>query len=87
MQSGVEMSWDKIIDKKVKSSDKDLGKVESVSTEYIEVKEGVVSKKHYFIPKYYIEGFDGEHLHTSLTKDEIKAKWITVYKLVESGIT
>jgi hypothetical protein len=76
MPGGVEMSWDKIIDKKVKSSDRqDLGKVESVSTEYIEVKEGVVSKKHYYIPKYYIEGFDGEHLHTSLTKDEIKAKY------------
>jgi hypothetical protein len=76
MPGGVEMSWDKIIDKKVKSSDRqDLGKVQSVSTEYIEVKEGLVSKKHYFIPKYYIEGFDGEHLHTSLTKDEIKAKY------------
>ncbi len=76
MPGGVEMSWDKIIDKKVKSSDsQDLGKVESVSTEYIEVKEGLVSKKHYYIPKYYIEGFDGEHLHTSLTKDEIKAKY------------
>jgi hypothetical protein len=76
MPGGVEMSWDKIIDKKVKSSDRqDLGKVESVSTEYIEVKEGLVSKKHYYIPKYYIEGFDGEHLHTSLTKDEIKAKY------------
>jgi hypothetical protein len=76
MPGGVEMSWDKIIDKKVNSSDrKDLGKVESVSTEYIEVKEGLVSKKHYYIPKYYIEGFDGEHLHTSLTKDEIKAKY------------
>ena len=34
-----------------------------------------MSKKHYYIPKYYIEGFDGEHLHTSLTKDEIKAKY------------
>jgi hypothetical protein len=76
MPGGVEMSWDKIIDKKVKSSDRqDLGKVESVSTEYIEVKEGLVSKKHYYIPKYYTEGFDGEHLHTSLTKDEIKAKY------------
>ena len=76
MPGGVEMSWDKIIDKKVKSSDRqDLGKVESVSTEYIEVKEGIVSKKHYYVPKYYIEGFDGEHLHASLTKDEIKAKY------------
>jgi hypothetical protein len=60
MQSAVEISWDKIIDKKVKSSDKDLGKVESVSTEYIEVKEGLVSKKHYYIPKYYIEGKRGD---------------------------
>jgi hypothetical protein len=72
----IPMPWDKIIDKKVKSSDKqDLGKVESVSTNYIEVKEGLVSKKHYYIPKYYIQGFDGDNLHTSLTKNEIKDRY------------
>src|SRR5581483_8534162 len=72
----VQMPWDKLIDKKVKSSDgKDLGDVESVSTNYIEVKEGVVSKKHYFIPKYYVQGFDGDNLHASLTKDEIKSRF------------
>src|ERR687888_909381 len=72
----IPMPWDKIIDKKVKSSDKqDLGKVESVSTNYIEVKEGHVSKKHYYIPKHYIQGFDGDKLHTSLTKDEIKDRY------------
>ena len=42
------ISWDKAIDKKVKSSDnKDVGKVESISANYLEVKEGHVSKKHY----------------------------------------
>src|SRR5919199_1549215 len=72
----IPMPWDKIIDKKVRSSDKqDLGKVESVSTNYIEVKEGLVSKKHYYIPKYYIQGFDGDNLHTSLTKNEIKDRY------------
>src|ERR671930_423533 len=72
----IPMPGDKIIDKKVKSSDKqDLGKVESVSTNYIEVKEGLVSKKHYYIPKYYIQGFDGDNLHTSLTKNEIKYRY------------
>jgi hypothetical protein len=72
----VQLSWDKIIGKKVKSSDKkDLGDVESVATDYIEVKEGIVSRKQYYIPKYYIQGFDGDNLYTSLTKDEIKGRF------------
>jgi hypothetical protein len=72
----VQLSWDKMIGKKVKSSDKkDLGDIESVATDYVEVKEGIVSKKRYYIPKYYIQGFDGDHLYTSLTKDEIKDRF------------
>jgi hypothetical protein len=74
--SMVQLSWVKIIGKKVKSSDKkDLGDVESVATDYIEVKEGIVSRKQYYIPKYYIQGFDGDNLYTSLTKDEIKGRF------------
>jgi hypothetical protein len=70
------MPWEKILDKKVKSSDdQELGKVESVSTDYIEVTEGLVSKKRYYIPKYYIQGYDGDNLHASLTKDQIKDKY------------
>jgi hypothetical protein len=75
-QDMVGLPWEKVIDKKVKSSDnQDLGKVESVSTYYLEAKEGLVSKKRYYIPKYYIHGFDGENLHSALTKDEIKDKY------------
>jgi hypothetical protein len=72
----VGMPWEKVIDKKVKSSDKeDLGKVQSIGPHYIEVKEGSVRKKQYFIPKYYVQGYDGEELHISLSKDEIKSKY------------
>jgi hypothetical protein len=72
----VGMPWDKIIDKKVKSSDdQDLGKVQSVAANYIEVQEGHLSKKRYYIPKRHIQGFDGEHLHAALTKDEIKSRY------------
>src|ERR687891_2996931 len=75
-EDSVGMPWEKILDKKVKSSDdEDLGKVQSVSSNYVEVTEGVVSKKRYFIPKYYIEGYDGENLRSSLTKDEIKNRY------------
>jgi hypothetical protein len=74
--NSVGMPWDKIIDKKVKSSDnQDLGKVQSVAANYIEVQEGHLSKKRYYIPKHYIQGFDGEHLHAALTKNEIKSRY------------
>lgn len=72
----VGMPWEKVIDKDVKSSDKeDLGKVQSIGPYYIEVKEGSVRKKRYFIPKNYVQGYDGEKLFITLTKDEIKSKY------------
>ena len=70
------MSWDKVIGKEVKSADdKDLGELESITADYFEVKEGTVNKKHYYIPKSFVEEFDGKKLHVSLTKDEIKDKY------------
>jgi hypothetical protein len=75
-RDSIAMGWDKTIDRKVKSTDnQDLGKVESVSSEYVEVKEGALHKKRYYIPKYYVEGYDGEHVRTSLTKNEIKDRY------------
>jgi hypothetical protein len=72
----VEMPWEKVIGKKARSSDsKDLGKVESIGPHFVEVDEGIVRHKRYFIPKYYVEGFDGDNLHAALTKDEIKNKY------------
>jgi len=74
--SQVGMPWEKVIGKEVKSADnEDLGEVESVSADYIEVKHGKVRGKHYFIPKIYVDEFDGKKLHISLTKDEVKTKF------------
>ncbi|MEW6605705.1 MAG: hypothetical protein AB1351_13610, partial [Thermoproteota archaeon] len=70
------ISWDKAIGRKVKSSDdKDLGKVQSITHDYIQTKEGTVSKSYYFIPKYYLTGFDGDNLWVSLAKDEVKSRF------------
>jgi hypothetical protein len=72
----VTVLWDNLKGKKIRSNDDhDVGKVEVIGPHYVEVKEGLIGKKSYFIPKYYIESFDGEKLHASLSKDEIKKKW------------
>jgi len=70
------ISWDKAIDKKVTSSDdKDLGKIQSITRDYIQTKEGTVSKNYYYIPKYYIQGYGRDLLWVSLTKDEVKSRF------------
>lgn len=70
------ISWDTVIDKNVKSSDnQDLGKVHTITKDFVQTKEGLVSKKYYFIPKYYVQGYDGEHVWISLTKNDVKAKF------------
>ena len=71
------MPWDKIIGKKAKSNDdKELGEVKSISPDYVEVEEGTVSKKHYFIPKYHVESFDkDDNIHIAFTKDEVKNRY------------
>ena len=72
----LKVPWEKLIDKKIKSTDnKDLGKIKHVASLYVEADEGMISKKRYFIPKYCVESFDGDNLHTSLTKDEIKSRY------------
>ena len=73
----VGLSWDKVIDKEVKSSDnEEIGKIKSIGQYFVEIEDGVISKKHYFIPKKYLHQYnDDDLLHSSLTKDEIKQKY------------
>ena len=70
------MSWDEVMDKEVKTSDKEeVGKIKSVGDHFVEVEDGVISKKHYFIPKKYLHEYDGEIVYSSLNKDQIKQKY------------
>ena len=73
----VGLSWDKVIDKEVKSSDnEEIGKIKSLGQYFVEIEDGVISKKHYFIPKKYLHQYDDDDLlHSSLTKDEIEQKY------------
>lgn len=69
----VKISGEKMIHKKVKSFDgKDLGKIESITADYVELKHG---STHYFIPKLHIKEFDKENLYVLLLEDEIKDRY------------
>ena len=62
-----------MIHKKVKSFDgKDLGRIESITTDYAELKDG---NTRFFIPKLHIKEFDKENLYVLLTKDDVKQRY------------
>ena len=71
------MPWEDVIGKKLKSMDEhEIGEIKSVFSSFIEVEEGLLRKDRYYIPKYYIEGYDNEdHVISSLTKENIKEKY------------
>jgi hypothetical protein len=72
----VGVPWDEVIDKEVKTvDDKDLGKAKMIGADHVEVTEGLLSKRQYYVPKKHVKEFDGKKLHVSLTKDEIKDKF------------
>jgi len=75
-EEGAKLSWEKVLDKEVKTSDrKEIGKIKSVGPHFVEVEDGVISKKHYFIPKKYIHQYDGNTIYSSLEKEEISQKY------------
>jgi hypothetical protein len=75
-EEGVKLSWEKVMDKEVKSSDKkEIGKIKSVGQYFVEVEDGVISKKHYFIPKKYLHEYDGDTVYSSLEKEQVKQKY------------
>src|SRR5215208_1298147 len=72
----VGLSWDKAKGKNAKSiNKKEIGKIEEISQDYIQIKKGIVDKDYFFVPKYFVEGYDGDDIILSLTEDEIKTKF------------
>ena len=70
------LTWDEVMNKEVKTSDKEeLGKIKSVGDYFVEVEDGVISKKHYFVPKKYLHEYDGDIVYSSLSKDQINQKY------------
>jgi hypothetical protein len=67
------LSWDKAIDKDVKTIDgKKVGKIRAVTIDYIQIWKGKVDKKYYFVPKHYIQGYDGDDIWVAINEDELK---------------
>jgi uncharacterized protein (TIGR02271 family) len=58
------ISWDDVIKKEARGAvdDSDFGEVQEVAQHYVLTQKGTISKKKFYIPKYLVQGYDGDTL-------------------------
>jgi hypothetical protein len=73
---GPTVLWGELKGKKVKSNDgKDLGDIDKISQNYIQLEKGTIKKEEFWIPKYLADAFDGKVLWLLTEEIETRAKF------------
>ena len=68
------ITWDDIIKKEARGAvdDSDFGEVQELGQNYILTQKGMVSKEKFYIPKYLVQGFDGNTLWFNASKSDLE---------------
>ena len=68
------ISWDSIIKKEARGAvdDSDFGEVQELGQNYVLTQKGTLSKQKYYIPKYLVQGFDGDTLWFNASESDLE---------------
>jgi uncharacterized protein (TIGR02271 family) len=68
------IAWDNIIKKEARGAvdDSDFGEVQELGQQYVLTQKGMVSKQKYYIPKYLVQGFDGDTLWFNASESNLE---------------
>jgi hypothetical protein len=65
------MSWHDAIKKEARGTgDIDLGEIQEIGTTYVRTKKGLINKHDFYLPKYLVEGYDGDKVYFRITQDD-----------------
>lgn len=74
---GSDINWDEVIKKEARGyNDIDLGEVQHVDRDSITTQKGNLNKDRFYIPKKFVQRFDGSTLWFTLTSEDLN-----LYKL------
>jgi len=68
------IAWDDVVKKEARgvTDDSDFGEVHEIGQHYVMTQKGMLDKKKFFIPKYLVQGYDGDTLWFNATKDQLQ---------------
>jgi hypothetical protein len=71
------IEYEDVIKKEARgTNDDDLGEVQDIGQTYVMTQKGTFSKEKFFLPKYLIEGYDGDVLRFRISKEEARSKFV-----------
>lgn len=74
MESGKSIAWDDVIKKEARGTDdSDFGEVQEVGQNYVTTQRGIVNKDKFYIPKYMVEGYDGDTLWFNARENDLQS--------------
>ncbi|HEX7207915.1 MAG TPA: YsnF/AvaK domain-containing protein [Nitrososphaeraceae archaeon] len=74
------INWDEVVKKEARGkNDEDLGEVQEIGDTYVLVQKGLISKEKFYIPKYLVEGYDGNTLWFKVSEEEAKSSFLKDY--------
>ena len=77
MSNEPSINWDEVIKKEARGkNDEDLGEVQEIGDAYVLTQKGMVSKEKFYIPKYLVEGYDGDKLYFKITEEEARNSFV-----------
>lgn len=71
------LDWNDVIKKEARgSNDEDLGEVQEVGNAYVLTQKGFVNKEKFYLPKYLVDGYDGEVIRFKVSEEEAKNSFV-----------
>ena len=71
------IEWEDVIKKEARGiNDDDLGEVQDIGQTYIVTQKGIINREKFFLPKYLVEGYDGEVLRFRISEEEAKNNFV-----------
>ena len=71
---GQSIAWDDVIKKEARGAidDSDFGEVQEIGQHYVLTQKGMMNKEKFYIPKYLVQGYDGDTLWFNASEDQLK---------------
>jgi uncharacterized protein (TIGR02271 family) len=68
------IAWDNVIKKEARGAvdDSDFGEVQELGQNYVLTQKGMMSKEKFYIPKYLVQGFDGDTLWFNASESDLQ---------------
>src|SRR5690242_14168099 len=76
--SSSSIAWDDVIKKEARgiSDDFDFGEVQEIGQNYVMTQKGIANKQKFYLPKYLVQGYDGDTLWFNTTEDQARSNFM-----------